>query len=274
MAQMWKVFSEGAAYCWNGFWTYTDPRVENLPLMRSPFPMLTILAAYLYFVLSLGPRFMKHRKPYNLDKVMIVYNAVQVIWCCWLAKLGLELVWLGEYSYTCQPLTWDMTQREYDYAFVVWCYFVLKIVDLLDTVFMVLRKNNRQITFLHLYHHTNMVWGSWIGTKFHPGGHHTFFGATNTIVHCLLYSYYLISLFEPRVKGAWWKKYVTLSQIVQFGLNAVHGIIPFLIPGCNVNKLIGGALLAQNMYMFALFGDFYYKNYVRKGATRSQDKDS
>ena len=41
-------------------------------------PVALLLASYLYFVLSLGPRLMQHRKPFKLDKLLIVYNAVQV----------------------------------------------------------------------------------------------------------------------------------------------------------------------------------------------------
>lgn len=54
-------------------------------------------------------------------------------------------------------------------AAAVWWYFAAKIIELLDTVFFVLRKKNRQISFLHLYHHTMMPICAWIGTKFLPG---------------------------------------------------------------------------------------------------------
>jgi len=41
-------------------------------------------------------------------------------------------------------------------ARAVWLYYIAKITELLDTVFFVLRKKQRQISFLHLYHHTLM----------------------------------------------------------------------------------------------------------------------
>lgn len=47
--------------------------------MGSPGPLLTILATYLYFCISAGPRYMKDRKPYDLKNIIIVYNAVQVL---------------------------------------------------------------------------------------------------------------------------------------------------------------------------------------------------
>lgn len=36
-------------------------------------------------------------------------------------------------------------------------FFMLKVVDLMDTVFFILRKKNNQVTFLHIYHHAGMV---------------------------------------------------------------------------------------------------------------------
>ena len=55
-------------------------------------------------------------------------------------------------------------------------YFVVKVTDLLDTVFFVLRKKQNQVTFLHVYHHAGMVMGSWAGVKYIAGGHATFMG--------------------------------------------------------------------------------------------------
>lgn len=45
-------------------------------------------------------------------------------------------------------------------------------MDLLDTVFFILRKKNNQVTFLHIYHHTMMVFGCYMYNKFMSGGGH------------------------------------------------------------------------------------------------------
>lgn len=55
-------------------------------------------------------------------------------------------------------------------------YFIMKVFDLLDTVFFVLRKKQSQISFLHVYHHAGMAFGTWVATKFLAGGHITFLG--------------------------------------------------------------------------------------------------
>lgn len=56
-----------------------DPRTNDWPLMRNPLPGIFIIAAYLYFVLSWGPRFMANRKPFQMTRLLIVYNFIQVI---------------------------------------------------------------------------------------------------------------------------------------------------------------------------------------------------
>ncbi len=42
--------------------------------MSSPFPQTIIIAAYIYFVTTLGPRLMENRKPFDLKRPMIIYN--------------------------------------------------------------------------------------------------------------------------------------------------------------------------------------------------------
>lgn len=37
-------------------------------------------------------------------------------------------------------------------------------------VFFILRKKNNQLTFLHTYHHATMIFNTWAGVKYVPGG--------------------------------------------------------------------------------------------------------
>jgi len=63
-----------------------DPRTNNWILMGTPLPLLTILITYNYFCRSAGPRWMKDRQPFDLKYVLIVYNAVQVVFSAWLVN--------------------------------------------------------------------------------------------------------------------------------------------------------------------------------------------
>lgn len=59
-----------------------SPMVDDWFMMKTPLPAFGILAAYLYFVLRAGPRMMENRKPMDLKKSMILYNASQVVLSC------------------------------------------------------------------------------------------------------------------------------------------------------------------------------------------------
>lgn len=67
-------------------------------------------------------------------------------------------------------------------ASAVWYYYMCKIIELLDTVFFILRKKDNQVTFLHMYHHTIMPICAWIGVKWLPGGHGTLLGMNISVV--------------------------------------------------------------------------------------------
>lgn len=56
-----------------------DPRLENYPMTGSPFPILGLIAVYVYFVTDWGPNFMKNRPAYDLKNVIKIYNLIQII---------------------------------------------------------------------------------------------------------------------------------------------------------------------------------------------------
>ncbi|XP_064544192.1 very long chain fatty acid elongase F-like [Drosophila montana] len=129
---------------------------------------------------------------------------------------------------------------------LTYIYFLNKMIDLLDTVFFVLRKSSKQITVLHVYHHFLMVSGMyWVLRLYGVGGQYMMMGLFNTFVHTVMYFYYFISAMYPELKSSlWWKKYITGIQILQF-------ILLFL------------QSLSQSSIMIVMFGNFYYNAYVK-----------
>lgn len=100
-------------------------------------------------------------------------------------------------------------------------YFLLKLYDFMDTVFFILRKKQKQVTFLHTFHHTGIFLVSWMAIRYFPVSYQTpagpvvFYGLWNTFVHALMYTYYLFSsLGMINEKNIWCKKYVTMLQMV------------------------------------------------------------
>lgn len=86
-----------------------------------------------------------------------------------------------------------------------------------------LRKKYNQISFLHVYHHSGMIVLGWIGTRYYPGRITTYVPFINSIVHVIMYSYYLISILDKnKNRYIWIKKYITLLQMVSGSLFYRH----------------------------------------------------
>ncbi|XP_055698226.1 elongation of very long chain fatty acids protein 7-like isoform X2 [Phlebotomus papatasi] len=246
-----------------------DPRTKDWFLSGSVGPLFTILVTYLYFCIYAGPRFMKDRKPLQLKNTLIVYNAIQVLLSVWLVYEGLESGWRKYYNFRCQPVDYSKNPIAMRMARAVWAYYMCKLVELLDTVFFVLRKKQNQISFLHLYHHTLMPVCAFIGLKYFAGGHGTLLGLINSFIHVIMYMYYMLAAMGPEVqKHLWWKKYLTTLQIIQFLIVFCHTIQVQFQPNCNFPKSIA-ALLTINAGLFTyMFSSFYIRNYTKR---RSKD---
>ena len=60
-----------------------------------------------------------------------------------------------------------------------------------------------------------IVW--WVGSKFVPGGSAVTGALVNCLVHILMYSYYGLASFGSCLQPyLWWKKYLTIIQLVCF----------------------------------------------------------
>ncbi|CAG9759463.1 unnamed protein product [Ceutorhynchus assimilis] len=240
----------------------SDPRALEYPLMRSPIPTIIILYLWLKFIFHWGPEYMKTREPFNLKKIMIVYNILQMI----------ANAYIVYYTIMARDIiNWRCTEVDYSNSYwgrkflsVAYFYYMLKISDLLDTVFFVLRKKNSHVSFLHTYHHFGMVILGWIATKFLGGGHSYFVGMANAAVHTIMYGYYLLTAYDSKFsKMIWLKRFITQAQLVQFGF-ILFVFVQLLFSGesCRYPKIIAYFIIPQNIFMITLFGDFYIRTYI------------
>lgn len=150
----------------------------------------------------------------------------------------------------------------------VYAYHCIKVLDLLDTVFFVLRKKTGQLSFLHIYHHVAVVWGTCLVVNFYPGGHFIFLGLLNAGVHAIMYGYYFAAIWRPAVKQSRRiKSAVTLVQMGQFAVLILHSGWPWLVQrsfvgaGCETPTFLLALCTVQNAFLLCMFGDFYVRSY-------------
>jgi len=148
---------------------------------------------------------------------------------------------------------------------IFWFYVFLysKFYELIDTVIIVLKK--RPIIFLHVYHHCitiiltycmleNEVGCQWLNI------------VANVSVHIPMYFYYAISSLGY---SAWWKKYITSMQIVQFVVDLSANSIGFFYhwqtnwtrcSGSPQAWVFGQAVLLSFLILFIAFYKQTYKS--------------
>ncbi|CAE8735467.1 unnamed protein product, partial [Polarella glacialis] len=217
------------------------------------FAML-VTAGYI-FVVFIGARLMERRPPIQrrVFEYMLVYNSAQVVLNLWLAvslwseawNLGYRTPWGNEL---------DTSERGHSLGMLLWIQYHCRQLDLLDTIFMVLRKKFHRITRLHIYLRLVHMWGWFFVCKFACGGDSYFPAAVNSTCQVLVYLYYAVSIATQQGVPFIRKARVTEVQLFQFVLCAAHAV--YII----VRGTLPRALASLNLFVMvsslALYVDF------------------
>ncbi|KAJ6633940.1 Elongation of very long chain fatty acids protein 7 [Pseudolycoriella hygida] len=237
-----------------------SPLLDSWPLFGSPLPIASILFTYLIFVLHLGPKFMKNRKPFNLKIAIILYNALQVCYNAYGLSLAVrhKLFWKYLFSFNCFEKS--VTDDVFIYR-VAWIMTMNKLLDLVDTIFFVLCKKQSHVSFLHVQHHFLTLSITWAYVKYFPIREIMIAMLCNTIVHTVMYFYYFLAALGPAYKKyLWWKKYLTVMQIVQFVV-VISYLTASIWLSCDYNMKIVYPFISYGIFNLFLFVKFFVKTY-------------
>ncbi|KAM9726228.1 very long chain fatty acid elongase 5 isoform 1-T2 [Menidia menidia] len=245
-----------------------DKRVEKMVLLENYPPTFALTVMYLLIV-WIGPKYMKNRQPYSCRGLMVLYNLGLTLLSFYMFYELVNIVWHSNYNFICQN-TYSEPEVDIKVINVLWWYYFSKLIEFMDTFFFILRKNSYQITFLHVYHHASMLNIWWFVMNWIPCGH-TYFGASiNSLVHVVMYSYYCLSAIPALRPYLWWKKYITLFQLIQFFMTIVQTASAVIRPcGFPIRWL-----LFQISYMFTfmvLFSNFYFQTYKKRSSSQKKE---
>lgn len=233
-------------------------------------PWLTWLAtiAYLYIVLKAGPDFMRDRKPYDLKITIRVYNLLLVIINAYLCIGSILSFRYGADFWGCDEAL--STRKRTIMLHYGHLFFHTRYLEFFDTFFFVLRKKNSQISFLHVFHHGVVPTLMYIGLKFYPVPFNALLPTTNMFVHIIMYAYYGLATFGPKIqKYLWWKRYLTTMQISQFALLLIHCSQPLLYirsPECKFPPGLVMINISIGFTFLMLFVSFYRQTYCSQKA--------
>lgn len=194
----------------------------------------------------------------KMKPVMRIYNAFMVCLSFYMGTKSILLARASNMSLFCVPLATGTAGM--DMARLTWLFTFSKVVEFLDTFFMLAEGRLRQVSFLHVYHHVTILafWFciSWIV----PGSDGYFSLAGNSFIHVAMYSYYLLASFGY---SPWWKYYMTKAQILQFVLFCVQSVYVGYIrteKHCAFPNILSRGLLWYMLTLIALFMHFLVTN--------------
>lgn len=126
--------------------------MDLFPYMASPYPILFIFFLYLTYILKLGPSHMKNREPYNLNELIRVYNVFQVITCTYIVFCAHFYHNYSFFTFTkCIKSPSAVKEGESAPKELIlfhiggYLFMQLRILELIETVFFVLRKKFNQV---------------------------------------------------------------------------------------------------------------------------------
>jgi len=196
---------------------------------------------------------MKDRREYSLRTALIIWNFSLALfsmvgaYCVgWSIISVLSRKTLSEEMCTNDAENEDQNPR---------AHFLCKIPELLDALFLVLRK--RPVRFLHWYHHIfTMIfcWDAW-AVQAENGAS---FALMNLIVHSIMYSYYGTVACGKRFSMVI-RQSITSLQIVQMLLGtliAVHNLVR-----CNTQPYNNTVALIMYLSYATLFTQLYVSEY-------------
>ncbi|KAI3410092.1 hypothetical protein GPALN_006454 [Globodera pallida] len=225
---------------------------------------ITVSVLYYAFV-RLVQHLMRNRPPFSLRSPLLLWNAALALFSVigllrFSEDFGHNLFNNGITYSLCHSCNPDSVA-----AFWSLLFAVSKLVELGDTLFIVLRK--RPLIFLHYYHHVAVL----VYTV-HSGTEHTAPGqafiSMNFLAHSVMYTYYALTVYGLKLPR-WVAMSVTIIQTTQMFLGVAVSLTVLklkMLDGISCQQSVANLYLAFTIYItFAfLFVQFFVEAYLSK----------
>lgn len=223
----------------------------------------TIALVYIAFVV-VGSQVMNFLPAIDPYPIKFIYNVSQIFLCAYMTIEAGLLAY--RHGYSAMPCN-DFLVKDPPMGNLLWLFYISKVWDFWDTIFIVVGKKWRQLSFLHVYHHTTIFLFYWLNTHVNYDGDIYLTVLLNGFIHTVMYTYYFICMHtkDPKTGKSlpiWWKSSLTLFQLIQFTLMMSQASYLVLF-GCDklslrITKVYFGYILT----LFVLFAQFFVNSYM------------
>jgi len=232
--------------------------------------LLTCVGIYVVSIFSI--KFvMANRKPFDLQTPLILWNALLAIFSIAgfvrMTPIFLRVIQQKGLAYTYTNVSEIMTDKVAGYWSFLWV--VSKIPELIDTLFIVLRK--KPLMFMHWYHHALTGWFAFV-TFYESNAYMVWVVYLNFFIHSFMYSYYCARALQIRIPPQF-AQLLTGAQIIQFLItHAVMGHLLVLLSTTSRSYAVTFRGYAVGAFMeltyLLLWFRFYYISYIAGGGKK------
>ncbi|NWU16044.1 ELOV6 protein, partial [Cephalopterus ornatus] len=240
-----------------------NPLAVRKWMMENRHKFLIFAAIYLILIFGIQ-HFMKERRAYHLRTPLTLWSfsltlfSVIAAWRVW-KQMAFLLLTKGFKQSVCSQSFYIHPVSK------LWiCLFALsKVVELGDTVFIVLRK--KKLIFLHWYHHLTAAVMGWYSYNDMVAGV-GWVTVLNLSVHAITYGYYTVTAMGIRIPSSI-ALIVTTSQMVQMMGFLIMNIFIFFWRDDKVCRFTWPLFLSTSWIyttLLVLFGNFFFKTYLSR----------
>lgn len=195
------------------------------PHSQVSFGVLVSVTLLYLSMLHFSRRLMETRMPVSriIFETLVVYNMTQMLLNLYVfvqliaeaKSLGFQYPWGNTFSYS---------KEGHRLGYYIWFHYHCCQLELLDTLFVVIRKKFRKVTFLHVYLRMLNMWGWFFACRYACGGDAYFPAAVNAGTRAVVYAFYSLSLLTQRGMPFFRKARVTGVQMLQLVLCLLHAL--------------------------------------------------
>jgi len=209
------------------------------------FLIMSICYLPLIYILK---KYMSTRQAFNLKIPLFAWNIIASLLSGYGAFYTLPMIYTNVINNGLNNQVCDITQYNSFAGLIIFIFNVTKMLEWIDTIFLILRKKN--IIFLHWFHHLVTMLYCWHSTIYscQVDATGTWFAAINLFVHFIMYGYYGLTSIGIRLANSFLITFIQFFQMI-IGIFIIYKGYSL----CNWQENFIGYLFAAFMYSSYLY---------------------